>query len=94
MGDYLIVSRGPASAASARADTLRSQAVAAGMTVSDLGDRAWLANADLEAELTELVQAYDTDRAGRGFASVERAVNALTRNASPKVVVDWLALQL
>ena len=62
--------------------------------VSARGDRAWLANVDLAAELTELVQSYDMDRAGRGFASVQRAVNALTRNASPKVVVDWLALQI
>jgi DNA polymerase-3 subunit delta' len=62
--------------------------------LSAQADRAWLANADLEAELIELGQSYDTDRAGRGFASVQRAVDALTRNASPKVVVDWLALQI
>ena len=62
--------------------------------VSARGDRAWLANAGLEAELTELGRSYDTDRAGRGFASVEQAAHALTRNASPKVVADWLALRL
>lgn len=43
MGDYLIVSWGPASAANASADALRTRAVAAGMTVSNLGGRTWLA---------------------------------------------------
>ena len=62
--------------------------------VSVRADRVWLANADLEAELIELAPSYPAERAGRGFASVERAVNALTRNASPKVVADWLALQM
>ena len=54
----------------------------------------WLANADLDAELTELARSYDAGRAGRGFASVGRAVQALSRNASAKVVVDWLTLQI
>ena len=91
--------RGSRSSAAAR-ETLIRRLRALGTLLRDLqvvsarGDRAWLANADLAAELTELVQSYDTDRAGRGFASVQRAVNALTRNASPKVVVDWLALQI
>ena len=58
MGDYLIVSRGPASAASARADTLRSQAITAGMTVSDLGDRAWLAVEGPSPPATLLVGAW------------------------------------
>ncbi|HIN10571.1 MAG TPA: hypothetical protein EYM63_03025 [Acidobacteria bacterium] len=92
--------RGSRSSAAAARETLIRRLRALGTLLRDLqvvsarGDRAWLANADLAAELTELVQSYDTDRAGRGFASVERAVNALTRNASPKVVVDWLALQI
>ena len=92
--------RGSRSSAAAVRETLIRRLRALGTLLRDLqvvaagGDRAWLANADLAAELTELVPAYDTDRAGRGFDSVERAVNALTRNASPKVVVDWLALQI
>ena len=92
--------RGSRSSAAAARETLMRRLRALGTLLRDLqvvsarGDRAWLANADREAELTELVQSYDTDRAARGFASVERAVNALTRNASPKVVVDWLALQI
>ena len=92
--------RGSRSSAAADRETLTSRLRALGTLFRDLqvvaagGDRAWLANADLEAELAELVRSYDTDRADRGFASVERAVHALTRNASPKVVVDWLALQI
>ena len=92
--------RGSRSSAAADRETLMSRLRTLGTLLRDLqvvavgGDRAWLANADLASELEELVPSYDTDRAGRGFASVERAVHALTRNASPKVVVDWLALQI
>ncbi len=88
------------SSAAAARETLIRRLRALGTLLRDLqvvaagGDRACLANADLAAELTELLPSYDTDRALRGFASVERAVNALTRNASPKVVADWLALQI
>lgn len=62
--------------------------------VSARGDYAWLANADLESELVGLSRSYDIERAGRGFENVDRAVTALTRNASPKVVVDWLTQQI
>jgi hypothetical protein len=30
----------------------------------------------------------------RAFAAVDRALNALDRNASPKIVADWLAFQI
>ena len=58
------------------------------------GDHAWLANTDLESELVDLSKSYDMERAGHGFQSVDRAITALTRNASPKVVADWLAQQI
>ena len=92
--------RGSRSSAAAVRETLIRRLRVLGTLFRDLqllaarGDRAWLANADLEVELIALVPSYDTDRAGRGFASVEQAVNALTRNASPKVVVDWLAMRI
>ena len=92
--------RGSRASAAAARETLIGRLRALATLLRDLqllsarADRAWLANADLEAELIELGQSYDTDRAGRGFANVQRAVDALTRNASPKVVVDWLALQI
>jgi DNA polymerase III subunit delta' len=68
--------------------------------VRDLGilttraDHGWLANADLSAQLDALVPAFDGDRVVRAFSAVDRAVWALERNASPKVVADWLALEI
>lgn len=92
--------RGGRSSAAAARENLIRRLRALGTLFRDLqvvsarGDRAWLANADLESELTELGRSYDTDRARRGFASVERAVHVLTRNANAKLVVDWLALRI
>jgi DNA polymerase-3 subunit delta' len=57
-------------------------------------DAASLANADLESELTRLTAAYDGERSMRAFAAVDRALAALDRNASPKIVADWLVLEL
>jgi len=57
-------------------------------------DRRALANADLAPRLEPLAAAYDGARSVRAYAAVDRALAALERNASPKVVADWLALQL
>ena len=62
--------------------------------VSADGDRTRLANGDLADQLEALSRSYGADRAGRGFETVDRAVEALARNASPRVVVDWLALRI
>lgn len=56
-------------------------------------DRA-LANADLRPKLERLLRAFDAGRTQRAFAATDRALNALDRNASPKIVADWLAFQL
>ena len=56
-------------------------------------DRA-LANADLKPKLVRLLRAFDSDRTLRAFAAVDRALDALDRNASPKIVADWLAFQI
>lgn len=53
-----------------------------------------LANVDLRDELDALAQSYDGERALDLFAAVGRAQHALDRNVSPKVVADWLALQI
>jgi DNA polymerase-3 subunit delta' len=53
-----------------------------------------LANADLQPELAPLVRAFTAERAERAFAAVDHALGALERNASPKLVADWLVLQL
>jgi DNA polymerase-3 subunit delta' len=57
-------------------------------------DERALANADLRPKLERLLRAFDSDRTLRAFAAVDRALNALDRNASPKIVADWLAFQL
>jgi hypothetical protein len=58
-----------------------------------VGDRG-LANADLKPELRALLGAFDGERAVNAFAAVDTALAALDRNASPKIVADWIALQV
>jgi DNA polymerase III subunit delta' len=53
-----------------------------------------LANADLMPQLQSLLRSFDSDRALRAFSAVDRALSALERNASPKIVADWIALQI
>ena len=53
-----------------------------------------LANLDLTSELESLSRFYGCDRAVRAFFAADRALRALRRNASPKIVADWLVLQL
>jgi DNA polymerase-3 subunit delta' len=57
-------------------------------------DERRLANADLTALLRGLLRSFDGDRAIRAFSAVDRALSALDRNASPKIVADWLAFQI
>ena len=62
--------------------------------LSSRGDPGSLANADLQAELGRLSTSFDGDRSSRAFEAVDRALGALERNASPKLVADWLVLRL
>ncbi len=57
-------------------------------------DPGTLANADVRPVLDGLARAYDAARSARAHAAVFRALDALDRNASPKIVADWLVLQL
>ena len=57
-------------------------------------DERSLANADLKKPLESLLRAYDGERVISAFGHVDRALDALDRNASPKIVADWLALQI
>lgn len=57
-------------------------------------DAGSLSNADLQPGLGRLTSVFGGDRSARAFAAVDRALGALERNASPKVVADWLVLQL
>jgi DNA polymerase-3 subunit delta' len=58
------------------------------------GDARALANGDLSDRLTRLQRSFDGDRALGAFAAVDKALQSLDRNASPKIVADWLALQV
>jgi DNA polymerase-3 subunit delta' len=77
---------------------LRLQALAS--IARDLGvlasgaHRDLLANLDRQEELEALAPSFDDERAIGLFAAVDRAQSALDRNVSPKVVADWLALQV
>ena len=62
--------------------------------IASRADRAMLANADLEARLETLSSSFDAERSQRAYAAVDRALAALDRNASAKVVADWLLLEL
>ena len=63
--------------------------------LSTRANESLLANADLRPGLLALTQAFDGDRTVRAFSAVDRALGALVeRNASPKVVADWLVFQL
>jgi DNA polymerase-3 subunit delta' len=53
-----------------------------------------IANADLADDLRTLGSSFDDRRASRAFVAADRALAALRRNASPKIVAAWLAVQL
>jgi DNA polymerase-3 subunit delta' len=57
-------------------------------------DASGLANADLAPQLGALSGTYDGERTMRAYVAVDHALAALDRNASPKIVADWLVLQL
>jgi DNA polymerase-3 subunit delta' len=79
-------------------DALGQSLRALSSLLRDLGvlgaGKSGLANADLEPALHGLVRAFDRGRVLRAFAAVDRALDALARNASPKIVADWLAFQI
>jgi DNA polymerase-3 subunit delta' len=64
-----------------------------GLLGTDGADGA-IANADLAPLLRSLLRHYDAGRAIEAFSTVSRALDALDRNASPKIVADWVALHV
>jgi DNA polymerase-3 subunit delta' len=92
----LVKGGSPASEREHLADRLR----ALSSLLRDLGilatgaDARLLANLDLRPGLDGLAKSFGSERASRAFAAVDRAYGALERNVSPKVVADWVALQL
>jgi DNA polymerase-3 subunit delta' len=81
-------------------DDLRRRLRALASMVRDMGvigaraDERCLANADLRDSLRRLAGSFDHDRLSRAFAAIDRALEAIDKNASPKIVADWLAFQL
>lgn len=55
---------------------------------------AMLANTDLRSQLATLGRSFDTDRTVAAFGVVDQGLVALDRNGSPKIVADWVALNL
>jgi DNA polymerase III subunit delta' len=64
-----------------------------GVIGAQAGERH-LANVDLANDLRRLARAFDRERVSNAFAAVDRALEAIDRNASPKIVADWIAFQL
>jgi DNA polymerase-3 subunit delta' len=64
-----------------------------GLLLSGADERS-LANVDMKARLAAVLRSFDGERAVAAFAAVDRALWALERNASPKIVADWVAFQL
>jgi DNA polymerase-3 subunit delta' len=57
-------------------------------------DAGVLANLDVREDLDRLAKSFGGDRGMRAFTAVDNALTALGRNASTKIVADWLVLQL
>ena len=53
-----------------------------------------LANVDLADELARMTPAFNAPRLIAAFAAVRQAEASIDRNASPKIVADWLAVTL
>ena len=64
-----------------------------GALMASADERA-LANADLKPDLHKLLPAYDRERILGAFAAVDTALEAVDGNASPKIVADWISLQI
>ena len=58
------------------------------------GDGRRLANPGIADELRGIAPAFRGDRARAAFAVVDRAIDAVRRNAGIKVVGEWLAVQV
>ena len=88
------------SAGAAERDALAGRLQALSSLLRDIGalhsgaSDAVLANADLKPDLDSARRAFDVDRVVAAFAAVDRAIAALERNASPKIVADWVALNI
>jgi len=79
-------------AASARLAILAS--LLRDLMVIDLHGHSAIANTDLAGDLARLAPLFTAPRLVSGFATIRQAEVSLDRNASPKIVADWLAVHL
>ena len=97
---HLLLGEWPALTAIGERDQLAACLRALGSLLRDVsilaggGDRSLIGNSDLEPQLASLAKSFDGKRAATAYAAVDEALAALERNASPKIVADWLVLQL
>jgi DNA polymerase III subunit delta' len=81
-------------------DDVRRRLRALASLVRDLGalsaraEERHLTNVDHAGVLRQLSASFDRERVAQAFAAVVSAIDAIDRNASPKIVADWLAFQL
>jgi len=91
---------GAGSAAARERHTLGERLAAIGALLRDVAlvaagaDRGLLVQPGGAARLERIARVFDKDRLATAFAAVDRARFALDRNASPKIVADWVVLQL
>ena len=64
------------------------------MAVVSSGASVPLANADLGEPIRQMAVAFGPDRLDAAYAAIAQARRFLDRNASPKIVADWLAVRL
>ena len=57
-------------------------------------DARALANPDMSPALERLARTYGGERGVRAFAAIDRALEALDRNAGVKIVADWVMLHM
>jgi DNA polymerase III subunit delta' len=62
--------------------------------LATVADAEALANPDVRSALESLTPTFQGERGLNAFRAVDRALVALDRNASPKIVADWLVLEL
>jgi DNA polymerase-3 subunit delta' len=58
------------------------------------GEEGRVSNTDMAADLARLSGTFDRGRVLDAWAAIERAQAALSRNAGPKIVADWVALTI
>ena len=79
-------------------DVVTEQEAAALLADLEAGEAEVAANREdlslLRSYPARLLPSFDADRTLDAFAAVDRAAQALDRNASPKIVADWLAFQV